>query len=469
MIAAQQTAARNGSALDPMLSSCERSVLSYLMRDRRACEELCHLSTEDFCLPTHRIAFRAITDVFAEGQDPNELVVTNRLRVTKNLDSVGGAAQVTSIASETTSESIVKYSLDYMREASSKRNAAKIGEQLKNGEINLVEARERLSKLGEPPRGWLDIIDSATVNSDELASLKLAPRLPLLGEWLCEGDYGIIYAPRGTGKTFFALLIAKAVSAGGHIGEWRAPGCAKVLYIDGEMPADLMRDRDRGLGSGNVEFLNHEILFDRKEKVLNITDPQLQHAILGRCIRNGIKLVVLDNLSRLASGVKENDSYDWEQLHNWLLQFRRHRIAVILVHHAGRNGQPRGTSKREDAAFWVIALDDTKKQADDKRGAHFISRFTKPSRNTQEEIPPFEWHIVTDPMMGEISVACKAAHSMDVFRKWIEDGVTECGQLAAEMNVSPGTISKWAKKGEREGWLRKQNREYMVVEGNGGQ
>jgi hypothetical protein len=91
------------------------------------------------------------------------------------------------------------------------------------------------------------------------------------------------------------LLIAKALSAGGHVGEWQAPGCAKVLYIDGEMPADLMRDRDCGLGGGNVEFLNHEILFDRKEKVLNITDPQLQHAILERCIRNGIKLVVLDN------------------------------------------------------------------------------------------------------------------------------------------------------------------------------
>jgi hypothetical protein len=469
MIAAHQTAARNGSALDPTLFSCERSVLSYLMSGRRACEQVCHLSSEDFSLPTHRVAFRAIADVFAEGQDPNELVVTNRLRATKNLDSVGGAAEVTSIASETTSESIVKYSLDYMREASCKRNAAKIGEQLKNGEINLLEAQARLSKLSEPPRGWLDIIDSATVTSDELAALKLAPRLPLLGEWLCEGDYGIIYAPRGTGKTFFALLIAKAVSASGHVGEWRAPGCARVLYIDGEMPADLMRDRDSGLGSGNVEFLNHEILFDRKEKVLNITDPQLQHAILGRGIRKGTKLVVLDNLSTLASGVKENDAYDWEQLHNWLLQFRRHRIAVILVHHAGRNGQPRGTSKREDAAFWVIALDDTKKQADDKRGSHFISRFTKPSRNSQEEIPSYEWHIVTEPATGEISVACKAAHSMDVFRKWIEDGVTECGQLAAEMNVSPGTISKWAKKAERDGWLKKRNREYVIVEGNEGQ
>ena len=46
-----------------------------------------------------------------------------------------------------------------------------------------------------------------------------------------------------------------------------------MLYIDGEMPPDLMRDRDRGLGSGEVEFLNHGILFDRTEKVLNITEP----------------------------------------------------------------------------------------------------------------------------------------------------------------------------------------------------
>jgi hypothetical protein len=139
------------------------------------------------------------------------------------------------------------------------------------------------------------------------------------------------------------------------------------------------------------------------------------------------------------------------------------------VHHAGRNGEARGTSKREDAAFWVIALDDAKKHADDKRGARFISRFTKPSRNTQEEIPPFEWHIVTDFTTGEVTVGCKVGGSLDVFRKLIEEGVTECTQLAAEMNVSPGTISKWAKKGEREGWLRQQNREYMLVEGNGGQ
>jgi len=270
--------------------------------------------------------------------------------------------------------------------------------------------------------------------------------------------------PRGVGKTWLGLLIAEAVATSGHVGEWKAPASAKVLYIDGEMPADLMRDRDKGLGSGEVEFLNHEILFDRTGKVLNITEPAVQDAILQRSIRDNIRLVILDNLSTLASGVKENDSFEWERLHNWLLQFRRHKIAVILIHHAGRSGEIRGTSKREDAAFWVISLKDGKKHADDKRGAHFISTFTKPSRNTQDEVPSYEWHVVTDPVTGEVSVGCKPAQTLDVLRQLIEDGVTECNQLAQEMRVTPGTISKWAKKAMKEGWLRKKGREYELVE-----
>src|SRR5262249_11511982 len=108
-------------------------------------------------------------------------------------------------------------------------------------------------------------------------------------------------------------------------------------------------------------------------------------------------------------------------------------------------------------------LSTRKQNADDKRGARFISRFTKPSRNTQEEIPAYEWHMVTDTS-GEVSISHKRAESMQVFRKLIEDGVTECSQLAEEMKVSKGTISKWAAKSIREGWLKKDGREYALVQ-----
>ena len=189
----------------------------------------------------------------------------------------------------------------------------------------------------------------------------------------------------------------------------------------------------------------------------------MQQAITARCIASRVKGLILDNLSTLASGVRENEADSWEQVNHWLLDLRRRKIAVVIVHHAGRSGEMRGTSKREDNVFWIIALDDAKQSADDKRGARFISRFTKPSRNTQEEIPAYEWHIVTETS-GEMSISHKRAESLQVFRKLIEDGVTEATQLAEEMKVSKGTISKMAAKAIREGWLRKNGREYALVE-----
>ena len=458
-----------------LIEGHEKSFLAHLMSGRTACDKFLHrVSSEVLTVPHHRLIVDAIRDVYDERDEINHVTVSNRLNEKGKLAECGRIPGVIEIALSTTSAEIAESALGCMLDAYREREAMQICKLGAAGKIAAAEASEKLNEiLSElPPKGtatktnWLATIDRATVASSELASLALNKRRPLLGDWLCEGDYGIIFAPRGVGKTWLGLLIAEAAATGGQVREWKAPVSSKVLYIDGEMPADLMRDRDKGLGSGEVEFLNHEILFDRTGKVLNITEPAVQAAILQRCIRNNIQLVILDNLSTLASGVKENDSFEWERLHNWLLQFRRHKIAVILIHHAGRSGELRGTSKREDAAFWIISLDDAKKHADDKRGARFISRFTKPSRNTQDEIPCFEWHVVTDPVTSLVTVGCKRAQTMDLFRRWIEDGVTECGQLAEEMQVSKGTISKWAKKAMNEGWLRKKGREYVFVEGN---
>ena len=115
--------------------------------------------------------------------------------------------------------------------------------------VSIDDEQSAPTNLPEKSPGWLDIIDSSIVSSSELASLHLEPRQKLLGEWFREGDLGVIYAFRGVGKTWFALLIAKALSEAGRVGDWQANGCTKVLYIDGEMPADLMRARDAGLGA----------------------------------------------------------------------------------------------------------------------------------------------------------------------------------------------------------------------------
>jgi putative DNA primase/helicase len=47
-------------------------------------------------------------------------------------------------------------------------------------------------------------------------------------------------------------------------------------------------------------------------------------------------------------GLRENDSDAWSPIQQWLLQLRRRGLAVLIVHHAGKTGGQRGTSRRED-------------------------------------------------------------------------------------------------------------------------
>jgi hypothetical protein len=332
---------------------------------------------------------------------------------------------------------------------------------------DLLDAMVKAGTVREAEQSWLDALNAAVVTSSELHDLELIPRKKLLGDWFCEGDLGFIFAFRGVGKTWLALAIAQALSTSGKLGDWQAHERVKVLYIDGEMPPDLMRSRCEGLdaSNGNLHFLNHEILFDRTGKVLNVTNREIQDAITERCLTTGVKVLILDNLSTLASGMRENEADSWELVNNWLLDLRRRKIAVVIVHHAGRSGEMRGTSKREDNVFWIIALDDAKTNADDKRGARFISRFTKPSRNTQEEVPAYEWHFVTDETTRFVGVEHKHAQTMDVFLGLVEDGVRDCNQIAQEMKTSSASISRLAKRALDAGKIVKKSREYFLAEG----
>ena len=446
---------------DAMLDGNEKVVLSALMNGTTQLP----VNVQDFSSPVNRTIFEVITAL----TNRSLIAVTNRLREIGELENVGGAHAITEIFNMPHDGPSLDYALGCVLEASRNRRAAEIGAKLQKTAITPEEAVELLSKLNEKrgiEKSWSDALNEAVVTSRELDGLKLTPRKKLLGDWFCEGDLGFIFAFRGTGKTWLALAIAQALSRGGKLGDWQAHECIKVLYIDGEMPPDLIRDRINGLqgDSSELEFLNHEILFERSGKVLNITRAEVQQAITQRCVNNSVKVLILDNLSTLASGMRETEADSWELVNPWLLDLRRRKIAVVIVHHAGRSGEMRGTSKREDNVFWIIALDDAKKNADDKRGARFVSRFTKPSRNTQEEIPAYEWHFVTDNVTGEVSVSHRQAQTMDVFLQLIRDGVTECGQIAHEMKASPSTISKLAKKAIDARKIKKNGREYALVE-----
>lgn len=309
--------------------------------------------------------------------------------------------------------------------------------------------------------GALVGLRGVTLTESDLDSLEITKRRPLLGNWFCESDLGFICGKRGGGKTWLALLMARALAEGRACGPWAAHGAVKVLYIDGEMPLDEMRERNqalRGEVGENLSFLSHQVVFDRAERNLCLSNSTQQDAVTRLCEEEAHKVVFLDNQSTLITRVRENSADDWrDMIEGWLLGLRRRRIAVVIINHAGRNGEMRGTSKREDSAFWQIVLDPAEKQGE---GARFLSRFTK-NRNAPEDPTPLNWHF--RPAGERVIPTFSEADPLQIFRGWLEDGLARCADIAEEMGVSKGYVSKLAKRAEQAGWLRNDKREYRII------
>ncbi|HEY1788280.1 MAG TPA: AAA family ATPase [Verrucomicrobiae bacterium] len=316
---------------------------------------------------------------------------------------------------------------------------------------------------------WLQYFNRAASSPAGLGAISIPPCQPIIGRWFRQGDLGFISGPRGLGKTWLAMVLARKCAEGSSFGglpEWQIHGQRRVLYVDGEMAMDGIRERDNALAAAPTQgiiYLQHEALFHLTGKVLNLTEPEAQAALLEKCRQDKIDILFLDNLSCLFSGMRENDADAWERVLPWLLDLRRNRIAVIFVAHSGRNGMMRGTSRREDAAFWIIDLSDVKDAGENRHGAKFIARFVKNRNTIDADCPEMEWTFVKPPGHTSAAVSWKKIVAPDRFRQCIDDGLLTASQIAEEMCLSRGQVSKYATKAIKEGWLVKKGREYAFT------
>ena len=215
----------------------------------------------------------------------------------------------------------------------------------------------------------------------DLAKMEFKPREPLLLPWLHSQDLCMVYAGRGIGKTHFALSVAYAVATGGKFMDWQANQPRKVLYLDGELPGTVMLNRllmhlpKQEPAPGFLRVFTPDLL-DMDDLMPDLATSDGQEAI-NTMIEPDTALVIVDNLSAWARGSKaENDAESWLPIAAWVLALRRRGIAVLMVHHAGKGGDQRGTSKREDVLDVVIKLSRPKDYAPEQ-GARFELSFTK--------------------------------------------------------------------------------------------
>ena len=242
------------------------------------------------------------------------------------------------------------------------------------------------------------------ITAEELLLREFPARKNLLSPLITAKSLTMVYARRGVGKTWLVEAVALAVSSGGIVFDprgtgpaWGAPAPQEVLLVDGEMPGSMIKNRlaalmvGRGYDPGGRLRILAADLFE--EHFPSISSPE-GFAIVDAHIGDA-KLVIFDNVSTLFSGLDENDAQAWDPVQRYLLSLRRRGLAVLLVHHGGKGGQQRGTSKREDVLDNVISL-KVPEDAIEEEGIRVHVVFEKARGLAGKDVEAFEARLAMD-------------------------------------------------------------------------
>jgi len=305
----------------------------------------------------------------------------------------------------------------------------------------------------EKPRHGLKVLSIG-----ELLSLELPPREYLLSPLIPMRGLAMLYAPRGIGKTYLALSISYAIAAGDKALRWQAPASRRVLYVDGEMPLESLQQRLAavvGSAEKQADPENFKLLAaDHQDFGL----PDLA-TIDGQAkmepYLDGIQLLVLDNLSTLVRSGKENEAECWTLIQEWLLDLRRRGIAVLFVHHAGKDGNQRGTSKKEDVLDTVICL-RRPANYEPKQGARFEIHLEKARGVFGEAADPFEASLTIEdtPDLKRATWACKDLEDVKMIQvvDLLREGLS-LRDVAAETGIPKSTVKRMKDRAAAEGLI----------------
>ncbi|MFC3147972.1 AAA family ATPase [Piscinibacterium candidicorallinum] len=209
-----------------------------------------------------------------------------------------------------------------------------------------------------------------TVSAADLLSNPPVPRAMILAPWLRERDAVLLWAPTGAGKSQVAMSAALAVAGGVEVLGWTAPEPRPVLYVDGEMDRGDLVERLELLrhatnppidaqALGRLHFLARDC-HGPDVQFPDLSTPEGHALILAQAKACGAALVILDNLSTLATVEDENSAAAIKPVMDLVQKLRQQGCTPFVVHHASKGGENyRGTSNIATTFAWIVGLKPT--------------------------------------------------------------------------------------------------------------
>jgi hypothetical protein len=256
-----------------------------------------------------------------EGREPSLVAV-------EMMESYTSAAQLPAYAYE-------------VREAWARRRKATahaaIAEALRDGKPEVIPYYEKqlveveAEEIGDG--GRLEL-----VGNTELVARNTPIPPPLVDGLVNQGELVLVVAPAKTGKSWYALQLARAIASGGQfLGRTTAKG--PVVFINTEIPSVYWESRCRALENamgkaGDIQLF-HACTRGMKLTVDNIV-PMLRRAIVAKGLKQ-VAAIFIDPFYTLASGVDENDSGAVATIMLGLQRLAEELgAAVVVVHHCGK-------------------------------------------------------------------------------------------------------------------------------------
>lgn len=239
------------------------------------------------------------------------------------------------------------------------------------------------------------------------ADRQIAEPERLLGDIVTRTTRTFLVGRTGLGKTLLALAAAAGMASGRGFLNWRSARPVRTLYLDGEMPAELIRLRARDairrlegakIPPGNLLIFGRDIAKDAHRLCADIPDnmPPLNGAAGLTFVRRllseigDIDVVVFDNVMSLIAG-DQKDELAWSETLPLVAELTERNIGQLWIDHTGHNADRQYGSSTKAWRFDTVGVmsplgDD---QAD-PRSTGFTLSFDHPGKARRRT--PDNWH-----------------------------------------------------------------------------
>ena len=419
---------------------------------------------DDFFIPEHQLIFRHMIGLHLAGAPIEEIALIDNLEAKGELERAGGAVFVSSLADGMPRLSNVAHYAKIVKEKSRQRQIAREAYRLHNealeGHISAEDLSRQISELAKP--GDTSENPAVVVGFSSVLERECAPVEYAIQPLLSSRGTGEIYAWRGTGKSFIGTQMAVDIATGkqsmfgehrGGGGHWPISRAFRVLYVYGEMDDATIKERSTAIARMSGGTLpTDEQLGTMCKDYQKSWRPKLSTArdrkfIEDRIFGYGYEGVILDNVSTLWPTAQEAQSDRSAILAEWFTDLNQRGVWVIFHHHAGKSGEQRGDSEKEDMLDFVMKLRrpaNYKPEEGLRVEVHIEKNRFKPDNG--QWLMPFEIALSKNAA-GETIWMTRPAHeaqrraAFEMFKN--EMPAMFVGQ---EVGVSRATIYRWKKQ-----------------------